>query len=160
MNNIKNFKTFVNENLTSNEMDYILDKISKDGIDSLSDEDKKKLNDFTGEYSEPEKQYVEIDNDGDLRIGGERANPYNIPDDLYDNTLGEIDRELTIDLKKEIEYFLDDEYYVSGQMIIDYGTKKSIENPSEIIERISGEFGISLIDAEKILKKWHKIKTN
>lgn len=67
MKHLLNFKLF--ESISEEEMNRILDKINKSGINSLTWEEKQKLKSFTGDYKE-EGGEVSFDKDGNLLING------------------------------------------------------------------------------------------
>jgi hypothetical protein len=142
----------INE-LRETEMNEILDKIS-DG--TATDEDRAKLDNFDGTFDDSKQDTTEIDSEGDIRVNGERLNPYEISDDFYDDGDLQADREVTIELEKEIQYFLDESYHKSGNVIINNETEESVNEPSQIQKRLLHEFGISQEDAQRIVFNWYK----
>lgn len=80
MKHLLKFKIF--ENISEEELNRILDKINKLGMDSLSWEEKKKLKSFKGEFSDPDNHNdVSFDKDGNLLVGGKSPLHHNPPSD-------------------------------------------------------------------------------
>lgn len=56
MDNIKNFSDFVNENVSDEDLNYLLDKVNKEGFDSLTSSQKKVLQNYGYNKEKGEKE--------------------------------------------------------------------------------------------------------
>jgi hypothetical protein len=142
-----------NEELRQTEIDDILDKIS---AGTATEIDKDKLKNWDGIIDNSPQDKVEIDSSGDLRINNQRANPYNISDEFYDEGQPTEERDVTPELESEIFHFLDEAYFRSGHIIVNAQTEESVQEPKEIQQRLQHEFGIPLEDAQRIVFNWYK----
>lgn len=159
MKHIKEFYKFINEELREEEMNSLLDKISKYGIESLTDEERKELEEFDGEYDTTTLDIVGFDEEGDLIINGERANPYNISDDLYDD----MPKKLDSDLKDYINNYLNNNFELkkirgaSKKQVFDKETNILV-TPGELIEIVINELNIpqGTKGVRKYIQNWIK----
>lgn len=160
---LKKYTEFVNEELREDEFNNILDKINKSGIESLTDKEKKELDEFNGEFDNSPQDEVEFDEEGDLRVNGKRYNPYGIPDDLYDGdekTMSDYKpTELDPDLIKYLDQYLNDNF---SKKRIDGAQKEQIFDkdgnmlrPEEVIRSTIWEMEIADIrGAREYIKNW------
>jgi len=153
MKKLHRYTDFINEALRQSEVDDLFNKMA-DG--NITPEDKAKLDNWDGEIDNSPQDTAEIDSEGDIRVNGERLNPYHISDEFYDDGAPQANREVTIELEKEIQYFLDESYYKSGHVIVNNETEESVQDPSEIQTRLQHEFGIPQEDAQRIVFNWYK----
>ena len=92
MKHILHYKIF--EELTEKELNHILDKIEKTGIESLTSDERKKLDSFDGSFDKEKSGDVSFDKDGNLLING---NP------PYKNVQSDKNTSPKIEPKKNIE---------------------------------------------------------
>lgn len=162
---VKRYLEFINEGLREEEFNDILDKISKYGRESLSEEEEMKLSEFDGNFDERPLDKVEIDIEGDLRVNGKRYNPYNIPSEFYDEEESINDykpSDLDDDLIEYINMYLDKNFIKRttgrSQYKQIFDMNGNILTPEEVIRKTLWDMEISDIKGSReYIKSWiHK----
>lgn len=145
MNYLKNFNRF-NENISEEEMNRILDKISNSGIKSLTHEEQVKLKSFSGEFKD-DSDDVSFDKDGNILVNGKPPLYKNVKDtspeskqskkesippkettNNYSLLKSKFDSGNIITLKNDDDIFVGLDRYLSGSNRIYFISFKSIKD--------------------------------